>query len=87
MNRRVLEKYNIDDIQNENVSKINGIIILTIWLLCIISAVYIQSIILGLLCGPLMMGLVGIGHNFVIINKVFSDISYCLLVLLKDSGK
>lgn len=65
MKRRVLDKYNIDDIQDENVSKINGIIILTVWLLCIISAVYRQSIILGLLCGPLMMGLVGIGHNFV----------------------
>ena len=42
-----------------------GVGILIAWLIFILSAIYYQSLVLSLLCAPLMMGVVGIGHNFV----------------------
>lgn len=40
-------------------------IILGAWILCIFMTIYRNSYLLALVCAPLMVGLVGVGHNFV----------------------
>ena len=42
-----------------------ALIILVAWIICISLAIYQNSYLLALLCAPLMVGLVGVGHNFV----------------------
>jgi hypothetical protein len=38
---------------------------LALWIACISTAIYKNSFLFAVLCAPLMIGLVGIGHNFI----------------------
>lgn len=42
-----------------------GILIFAVWLACLTVALIKNSYLFGALCAPLMVGLVGVAHNFV----------------------
>jgi hypothetical protein len=63
--RRVLEKYTPEEIQNENKSKMYAGTILMLWILCLVAVLLTKSVVPAVLAALPMVGLVGIGHNFV----------------------
>lgn len=42
-----------------------GILIFAVWLACLAVALIKNSYLFAALCAPLMVGLVGVAHNFV----------------------
>ena len=65
LKRRVLQKYSLKEMQDETHSKLLGIGILIAWIICITLTIANHSYLWAMVCAPLMVGLVGIGHNFV----------------------
>ena len=65
LKRRVLEKYSLKEIQDESQSKVYGVILAVALFICLSLALYFHSYLLGMLCSPIMIGIIGVAHNFV----------------------